>query len=126
MQKPTAKHWAEPSESYGRIRGRIEDHEGVGIPQEDQQCQLSWTSGSSQSEPATKEHTQAGQRSPEHCPPDTTPLPHTYVAEGCLVLPQWERIYLILQRLYEPGWGHMGGTLHHLKGKGKGSGGGTL
>jgi hypothetical protein len=61
-----------------------------------------------ETEPPTKEHTWAGPSSP-----------FPYVAEGCLVWPQWERMNLILQRLDEPGWGDMGGgALSKLKGRG--------
>ena len=44
-QTPTAKQWMELGNSYGRIGGRIEALKGIGIPQEDQQGQLTWTLG---------------------------------------------------------------------------------
>ena len=45
----------------------------------------------SESEAPTKEHR-------------LNQAPATYVAEGCLVLPQWEGLCLILQRLDAPKW----------------------
>jgi hypothetical protein len=45
MQTPTAKQWMEPGGSYGRIRGRITNLNGIGTPQEDHQSQLIWTLG---------------------------------------------------------------------------------
>jgi hypothetical protein len=35
MQRPTAKHWMELGDSYGRIGGSIEDPKGIETPQED-------------------------------------------------------------------------------------------
>ena len=45
MQTPTAKQWMEIVDSYGRIGRRIEAQKGIETPQEDQQCQLTWTIG---------------------------------------------------------------------------------
>jgi hypothetical protein len=45
MQTPIAKQWMELGNSYVRIGGRIEALKGIGIPQEDQQGQLTWTLG---------------------------------------------------------------------------------
>jgi hypothetical protein len=37
----------EVTDAYGRIRGRTEGTKRDGNPKEDQQCQLTWTAGSS-------------------------------------------------------------------------------
>jgi hypothetical protein len=44
---------------------RLRAPKGIGISQEDQQTQLTWTLGLSEIKPPTKEHTQAGPR--PHC-----------------------------------------------------------
>ena len=68
MQTPTAKQWMELGNFYGRIGGRIAAPKGIGTPQEDQQSQLTlWLS---ESEPPTKEHTQAGPKPPHTYVPD--------------------------------------------------------
>jgi hypothetical protein len=57
----------------------VQSLKGIETPQEDQQSQLIWILGISESEPPTKEHTQAGPRPP-----------HTYVVNvplGLLVSP---------------------------------------
>ena len=38
----------------------------IGTPQEDEQSQLTWTLGLSETEPLAKEHTQAGPSPPNH------------------------------------------------------------
>ena len=47
-----------------KLREGLRDPKNTGTPQEDQQSQLTFTLGISASEPPTKEHTQAGPRSP--------------------------------------------------------------
>jgi hypothetical protein len=60
--------------SYGGTGGRTAGPKGIGTPQEDQQSQLTWTLRA-ETEPPTKEQTQAGSRPP-----------HTYVADVQLSL----------------------------------------
>jgi hypothetical protein len=64
----------------------------IATPQEDWQCQVIWTPVSSQR---------------LSCQPKSLvrDLPGTYVAEGCYVWPQWERMCLTLQKLNSFGWG---------------------
>jgi hypothetical protein len=62
----TVKWWMELGDSYRKIEGRISVPKGTGTPQEDQQSQLAWI-WESESEPPTKEHTQAGPRTPHSC-----------------------------------------------------------
>ena len=89
MQILTANHWTEVKDLYGRVRGRIKGAEGDGNPigratvrTNPDPLELSET------KPPTKEHAQAGLRFPQpYC---------TYVAQDCLVRPQWERMSLIL------------------------------
>jgi hypothetical protein len=67
MQIPTEKHWIEVEDSYGRVRRRIEDHEG------DRNCAGRPTVSTKlepwellQTEPPTKEHIPSGARPPAH------------------------------------------------------------
>ena len=50
-------------------------------------------------------------------------VPGTYVAEGCLVWPQWKRTSLILRRLNAPGCGDTGEGHALSEAKGRGGGG---
>jgi hypothetical protein len=45
--------------------------------------------------------------------------PGTYIAEFCLVGPQWEKVCLIFQRLEAPGKGEVCCGEHPLRGKRK-------
>jgi hypothetical protein len=85
MQIIISNHWTEVRESYGRFRGKIEGAKGNGnsIGRQTVSTNLD-TSELPENKSPTKEHTWAGQ----------WPL-GTYIAENCLVWPQWERMSLI-------------------------------
>jgi hypothetical protein len=63
MKIPTAKHWTDIRVSYGRVGEIFKALKVIGTMQEDQQSQLTWTLGSSETEPPTKGHAEAGPRS---------------------------------------------------------------
>jgi hypothetical protein len=114
MQIPTDKHWTEVRDPYRRVRGRTEGPQGDGNPTGrpilSTNCQLTKT------EPPTKEHTQA----------DLRKAPGTYVAQGCHIWPQWERMCLICRDLVHksgriPG---VGGELPSHESEEEGMGGG--
>jgi hypothetical protein len=48
MEGPTAKHYMELRKSNGRVWGRIDGSKRIGILQEEQKSQLTWTLGGSQ------------------------------------------------------------------------------
>jgi hypothetical protein len=91
---------------------------GIGTPQEDKHSQLTWTLGLSDFELPTKEHTQAGPRTPAHM----WGL-NNWSTGYFLVCPQWERIYLVLQRLNVSGWGDNQGASTLSEEKRRGDGG---
>jgi hypothetical protein len=107
MQIPN--HWTEVRNPYGEIRGRIAGAEGysdfigrlvVSTNMDPWELQ--------ESEPPTREHTQAGQK-----------LPGTYIAEDCLVWPQWERMCQSCRDLRPQGMGMqwlVGDTLSEARG----------
>jgi len=82
MHIPTDMHWMEVRDSYGRVRLRIEGTEEDGKPTGRPTNLDPWEL--QETEPRTKEHARVG------------PKPRTYVAEGCLLCSQWERMCLIL------------------------------
>ena len=95
MQILTANHWTEVKGPYGRVRGRIEGEEGDGNPIGRPTLSTNLDPQElPETKPPIRDHTWAGLRSPG-----------TYVAEDCLVWPQWERMCLILERLDAPGKG---------------------
>jgi hypothetical protein len=68
----------------------LKELKGIATPYEEQQYQLTRKLPGTKS--PTKEHTWAGLW-----------LPATYVAEDCLIWPQWEGMCLFLFRLEAPG-----------------------
>ena len=100
MQILTASHWTEDWDPYGRIRERIEGPQGNGNPTGKPTVTTNLDSWEfPETEPPTKEHTQAGPRLPH---------PRTQVAEGCHVWPQGERMHQTLQRFEAPEWENAG------------------
>ena len=107
--------YLQPTIPYGRIRGRMEEAEDEGNPIGFPQSQLTWTHGSCQTL--------------SHQPDSIHKLvwgPVTQITEDFLVCPQWEKMYLILERFEAPGrmevrwWGSI------LSGRGGGIGWGTV
>ena len=77
----TDKHWTETRDLYRKLGEELKTLKEMATLQEDQQCQLTWTPESSQRQ--------------SHQPKSICGLaeaPGTYVADVCLVWPQWERI----------------------------------
>jgi hypothetical protein len=85
MQILTDNHWTEVGDPYGRVRINRAEADGnpVGRPTVS-------TNSDPWELPETKQSTKECMWAVP-CPPSST-----YVAEGCPVLPHWERIHLIL------------------------------
>ena len=90
----TPNHSTEVGDPYGGIRGRVEEAEGE---------------GDSIGRPAVSTDPDPWELPETELPTKTilgwTEGPGTYIAEDCLVSPQWEKMHLILQRLEAPGKG---------------------
>jgi hypothetical protein len=63
------------------LGGGLKEPKGIATPQEDQQCQLTQTPGSSTNQIAHMGWSQAS---------------YTFVVEDCLVWPQWAKMQIIL------------------------------
>jgi hypothetical protein len=85
-QIPTSNHWTKVKDPYGCIRGRIEEDKGEGDPiGRPAVLTISDPKVLPETGPATRQHTWATCR----------PL-GTFIAEDCLVWPQWEKMHLVL------------------------------
>jgi len=96
MQTPTAGHWTEVGNPYGRVPERVEGPEGYGFP----------TGGrtvSTKLEPWDLQETEIPTKSRYQL----VGGPGTYAVESFIVRLQLKRKHLILHRLDTPGSGDM-------------------
>jgi hypothetical protein len=101
MQVLTAKHWIEVRDPYGRAKGTIEGPEGDGN-------RTGRPTVSTNLDPWKLPETETPTK--EHIPVSG---PGTYVAQGCLVWPPWERTH--------QGEGIPGGGGHPFRSKWEGA-----